>query len=429
MQTSRIHDLTSSFGDRASTLKKIFNWRTRSMKKNTKTREWVERSKNALAQGSPATNSKRWSQYVNGVYPSHTRGFGYQCYLEDAWGHKYVDFISALGALSLGYTNARVEDAVIRQIKKGAAHSLPTTLEVELAEILASLIPEGERWRFFKNGKDAAECAIRASRAYTGKQWVLSDGYHGCSDIFTSLTPPSLGIKDIHHIEGMEEPIDWDDTACVIVEAIKLSDGKEYQEWIRNIRQKCKEHNVIFIVDEIVTGFRVPRITVSNWWSLDPDLILLGKGMANGYPLSALGGRKEILDATEYFYSTTFGGEAVSLAASKAVVEEINHRNLEDLMFYGKRLQLKLNELHKEIRFDGYGTRAMFNITNPTAALFAQEMVRAGFLFGKAFFFNFSHLEANIEELVISSAKSVMDRIQSGSVKLEGDMPQESFKR
>lgn len=385
--------------------------------------------RNVLAQSAPSTNSKRASHYVRGVYPQFTDGYGSNCRLYDTDNRSYIDFVCALGALSLGYTNSNIEDSVIRQVKKGASHSLPTTLEVELAEIISSLIPSMERIRFFKNGRDAVDTAIVIARAYTNKSLVLTDGYHGCSDLFTSITEPALGIKDMFHVKQLEGSELTDEVACVIVEAIKLDDSLKYQEYIRNLREECRKRKICFIIDEIITGFRVPRLTVSNWWSLDPDIVLIGKGMANGYPLSAIGGKKDLINCGEWFKSMTFGGEAVSLAASKATIQEICKRNLEDLMFYGKRLQTQLNELDHDIRFEGYGTRCMFNITHPTSALFAQEMVKAGIFLGKAHFFNFAHLEANIDTFVIETARTIIDRIHHGQVRMEGEIPTESFKR
>lgn len=390
-------------------------------------RTWVERSKNVLAQSSPGTNSKRWTQYVDGVYPSHTNGTGLGPYLHDAWGNKYIDFICGLGSVSLGYSNQNVNEAVIRQVMKGATHSLPTTLEVEVAEMISSIIPSAEKIRFLKTGNEAACAAIRIARSYTGKPYILNDGYHGHADIFTSLTEPSIGVAEKFRIVNNFH-LDAD-AAAVMVEAAKLDLTEKWQKEITDLRQKCRENNVLFIIDEIVTGFRVPKWTVSNLWNLDPDIILLGKGIANGYPLAVVAGKKEIMDCSEYFISSTFSGEAVSLAAAKATIEEIQQKSLDNLMFYGQRLQDKLNTLHPDIKFEGYGTRAMLNMTNPTTALFAQEMCKAGFLFGKGHFFNFSHLEANLEQLVMNSAEGVVDQIKKGNVKLEGVMPVETFRR
>lgn len=399
---------------------------------------WIERSKNVLAQSYPGTNSKRWTQYVQGVYPSHTNGHGSGPYLYDAWGNRYLDFICALGASSLGYSHPKVQEAAHRQILKGASHSLPTTLEIEVAEKIASIIPSAEKMRFLKTGSEAASAAIRIARASTGKQIVWNDGYHGHADIFTSITSPALGVRDGFYLWDLKEEEGsfiksfgtyLGETAAVIVESVKLDLSEVWQKKITELRNYCREHKIIFIIDEIITGFRVPQWTLSNLWNLDPDIILLGKGVANGFPLSIVAGKKEIMDSCEYFISSTFSGEAVSLAACEATIDSMHQLNFEDLMFYGKRLQSKLNALHPDIQLEGWGTRAMLNVTNLTTALFMQEMCKAGFLFGKAHFFNFAHLKENIESIVMSAAEAIVDKIKKGEVKLEGSLPGETFKR
>lgn len=399
------------------------------MRNSKITNEWKSRSEAVWAQAAPATNSKRWQHYIEGIYPSHCEG-GSGCYLFDPWGNRYIDFVSALGAISLGYGNSKVVEAVIRQADKGASFSLPCTLEVETAERIAALVPDAERIRFLKNGDDASRAAIRIARTYTNRSLVLTDGYHGHSDGFTSLTPPALGIKDKFDFLPLEPNRGkLHDAAAVIVEALKLSDNTEYQNWITNLRNECRVRGVVFIIDEIVTGMRVPKFTVSNWWDLKPDLILLGKGIANGWPLALVAGKKELMNCGDYFISTTFGGEATSLAACMATLEEIEKRNLVDLMFYGKRLQQKLNELHIEIKFEGWGTRASLSTENHITQLFMQEALKAGILFGKAFFFNFALLEANLENQVMGICSTIVDKIKRGEVKLEGLPVRTSFKR
>jgi len=391
---------------------------------------WIERAKNVMAQTHTGTNSKRHTQYPAN-YPSHTNGMGSGPYLFDFLGNKYLDFVSGLGSVSLGYSNGHVIEAVQRQALKGCSHSLPSTLEVEVAEMVSAIIPSCQHLRFLKTGNEASLAAVRIARSFTGRSLIYNDGYHGHGDIFTSMTPPALGIGDSFNIKQLPEDLKQVDlsAAAIIVEAVKTDMTEVWQKRIQSIRDFCKEHGILFIIDEIVTGFRVPKWTISNLWSLDPDIILLGKGIANGYPLSIVGGRKEIMDAQEYFVSSTFSGDTIALAACKATIEQIQMRSLDDLMFYGKRLQDKLNALHPDIKFEGYGTRAMFNITNPTSALFAQEMCNAGIMFGKAHFFHFAHLEANIEEFVMNSANAVIRNINDGRVKIEGDVPRETFKR
>lgn len=395
-----------------------------------------------LAQGFPGTNSKRWTQYVNGPTPTHTHGYGLGCYLHDAWGNRYLDFPSALGSLILGYSNTRVIEAVQKQAFRGCSFTLPTTLEVEVAEHLRALVPVAERIRFLKTGSEACAAAVRIARAATGRPIVLSQGYHGHNDLFTSLTDPALGVQDQFFIRSLrfyEDPyeyvkehsdLDPKQIACLIVEALYLEMSDDWANYLRLLRRFCTEHGIVLIFDEIITGFRVPDWTVSKMYSVEPDLICMGKAIANGYPLALVGGKKELMDACEYFISSTFSGDAISLAACLATIREIELRyQFKDLLFYGRRLQDRLNMLHPEIRFEGYGTRAMLNATNPTTALFMQEMMKAGILFGKAHFFHFGHLEANIEEYVIAVGKGVIHQMQDGKVKLEGIAPQETFKR
>jgi glutamate-1-semialdehyde aminotransferase len=396
-----------------------------------RSRLWYERQTQILAQGRTSPVSKDASQFINGIYPTHTNGSGYKCYLEDSDGNKYVDMISGLGAISLGYGDPKVTEAAIRQLRKGVSFSLPTTLEVEVAELLQSLIPCTDKWRFFKNGKDCADAAERIARAYTKRDRIYSRGYHGCSSLWTSLTEPRIGVVDSFKASSFEKTsdIEWGDTAGVIVEAYHLEDSAEYIAELRELREACRKNGAVFIIDEIVTGFRVPRLTVSNLYQLDPDIILLGKGMANGFPLSAIGGKRDIIDCGEWFFSTTFSGEAVSLAACQATIEKIQTKSLHDLMFYGKRLQTKLNELHPEIQWKGYGTRALLNTDNPTTQLLMQECADAGYLLGKAWFFNFSHLEEDIEPRLLTACRAIIENINQGRVKLRGTPPVQIFKR
>lgn len=391
-------------------------------------RDWLQRSKDVLAQGWPATNSKRASHYISGIYPTFVSS-GVGPYLVDSNGVRYIDFVCGLGAVSLGYSNQKVVEAVTRQAQKGCSFTLPHTLEVEVAEYIRGLVPSAERVRFLKNGDDASRAAIRIARTYTNRTRVLSDGYHGHSDIFTSLTEPALGIKEKFEIYPLEDDCIDSAVACVIVEALKLSDKPAYLQWLKRIQEKCREVGALFVMDEIVTNSRVPQLTISKWQDLEPDIILLGKGIANGWPLAIVAGKKDVMNCGEYFVSTTFGGDACSLAACKATLQELEKRSLTDLMFYGKRMIEKLNTLHPDIQWEGWGTRAQLNTENPNTQLFMQEAVKAGLFFGKAFFFNFAHLESNCEEMVISAARTIADKIKRGEVKMQGTPPNYSFKR
>ena len=394
------------------------------------TSEWDERSKNIMAQGWTGTNSRRSSQYVRGVFPSHINS-GYGPYLIDAFGNRYIDFVSGLGSIILGYRPAQVVDAVCTQISRGVSHSLPTTLEVEVAEQLSSLIPAAQKIRFLKTGSEATSAALRIARLATGRALVLSRGYHGHSDIFTSLSAPSLGVVDKFNIKAFKEPEEiTNEVAAGIVEAIELDGSDKWWDYLKRLREACDKTGAVLIFDEVITGFRVPKFTVSNWKNIQPDIICLGKAIANGFPLSVVAGKREVMDCGEYFISSTFSGEAASLAAAQQVLTIIEtKKNLEALWFYGDRLRTNLNALFPEVVFEGYGTRGMLNTTNPTTALFMQEACKAGILFGKAWFFNFAHLEENIENFTLSVCASIAERIKRGEVQLEGKMPEQPFVR
>lgn len=378
----------------------------------------ASRIEDSFAQGFTGTNSKRHTQYPENFPPVLERGE--RCYVFDPNGKQYCDFISGLGSIILGYSNSRVIEAVKKQVNLGASFSLPTIKEIEVAEQLRALIPDIEKLRFLKTGNEASLAAIRIARAYTNRQIVLTKGYHGWGDPFTSLTPPALGVKDDYFIYQLSEDLHEIDQfggskiACIIVEAIELDNGNAWRDWLKNLRVVTKKHGIILIVDEIITGFRVPGYTASNYWSIKPDLVLLGKGIANGYPLSVIGGNAALMDS-DYFVSSTFSGEAVSLAAAGATIEEIErNRSLDDLLFYGTKLQNSLNKLHPDLKLQGYGSRCSLDVTKPIPAAFSELMCDAGYLFGKAFFYNFAHLDSNIESLVIPIAEAVMDKIKRG---------------
>lgn len=382
-------------------------------------RDWQTRSELALAQGSTGTNSKRANHFINGVYPTHLV-YGDGCYVYDPEGNRYLDFIAGLGTAILGYNHPKVNEYVTQSLS--GSLSLPSTLEVELAETIQDLIPTCEKVRFLKTGSEATNAAIRIARAYNDHEEVYSQGYHGHSDLFTFLTEPAIGVEDLFYISNMKilEPVTYQGTT--ILEPVMLDYSEKRHAEIREFQAVYNKQVIIF--DEIITGFRMPKITVANEWDCKPDMICLGKAMANGFPLAVVGGTKDIMDATEYFVSSTYSGETASLAAATATIKEITQKqNLVDLMYYGERMREKLNALHPQIKFEGYGTRAQLNTDCMITQLFMQEMCKAGILLGRAWFYTFAHMEADIEDYLLNVAHDIIARINRHEVKLEGDPP------
>jgi glutamate-1-semialdehyde 2,1-aminomutase len=254
------------------------------------------------------------------------------CYSWDIDGNRFIDLVSALASITLGYRNSTVDREVRKQLKKGTIFSLPGKLEFEVAEKIVDLVPSAEQVRFGKNGTDATSAAVRLARAYTGREIVAVCGYHGWQDWFIGSTTRFKGVPTqvsnltrtfaFNNVNSLEEifAIYPNKVAAVILEPV--NSNLPTDEFLRSIRKLCTENGAVLVFDETITGFRLSRGGAQEIYGVTPDLTTLGKGIANGYPLSAVVGRKEIMqEMNEIFYSGTFGGELLSLAAANVVLE------------------------------------------------------------------------------------------------------------
>jgi glutamate-1-semialdehyde 2,1-aminomutase len=370
------------------------------------------------------TNSKRPSAFVRGVYPTHLeRGQG--CYVWDTDGNKLLDYIGSLGANTLGYCNPIVDNAIRTQLSKGITHSLPTALEVEVAEKVKKIYPFIEKLRFFKNGSDACSASVRIARAYRDKMPICSTGYHGVGDLFVSLTKPAFGVDHLENIEEKESVNKF--TAAVIIEPVTLDVSDKRKDELRVLRKDCNDTGSVLIFDEIITGGRFPKMCLSSYWDIYPDLICMGKGLANGMPISIVGGSAKIMDAQEWFYSGTFFGETLSLAAMSATLDELSRRDMTLLWECGQRFIDKFNALDDQVKLVGYPTRCTWSGDLLKRSLLWQEAVKVGILFGRAWFFNWELIQHT--DFTIEVCREIFDRINRNEVKLEGEIPKESFKR
>ena len=257
------------------------------------------------------------------------RGEG--CYIYDVDGNEFIDYMCALGPITVGYNEPSINEAVIRQVNKFASGSLQSELEVELAEKLCEIVPCAEKVRFVKNGGDATTAAVRLARAYTGRNFVLMSGYHGMHDWSIGSSENNKGIPQAiceltkkfayNDLEDLENNLKNNDVAAVILEPVQSDGPKEgYLEEVKSLTHK---YGAVLIFDEVVSGFRYALGGASEMFRVTPDLAAFGKGMGNGYPISAVAGRKDILDQIEQgvFVSTTFGGDSVAMAAALATIK------------------------------------------------------------------------------------------------------------
>jgi glutamate-1-semialdehyde 2,1-aminomutase len=375
------------------------------------------------------TNSKRPESLVKGCYPTHIqRGQG--AYLYDHDGRKYLDFICGLGTNLLGYGQEQVASAMAAELRHGYSHSFATHHEVEAAEKLKECFPFVDAVKFLKSGSEACSAAVRIARAKTIRDVVLSEGYHGWHDGFVSLTPPAIGVPDwdlvYRHLKDFPDHA-WDHVAAVIIEPVITDWSEARVKWLHELRAKCTRHGVMLIFDEVITGFRFPKFSVASYFGVTPDLIVLGKAIAQGMPLAAVGGKYDVMNCDEYFVSSSYAGETLSLVAAKTVMHLLQTKY--DLTWLWERGQDFLSEFNslwpEKLMIEGYPTRGVLKGDPLAKALFMQEAALAGMIFGPSFFFGFPH--AAESQLYMGTIKAIVQRIKNGEVKLVGEMPKSPF--
>jgi len=279
------------------------------------------------------TFSKSKTQFPYGVSPFYAaRAQGSR--LWDADGNEYIDFISSLAAVTLGYNDPDVTAAVHAQLEKGVIFSLPTELELEVAELLVDLVPSAERVRFGKNGSDATAGAVRVARAFTGRDRVAVCGYHGWQDWYIGSTARNKGVPaatqslthrfDYNNLDSLERLFREHPNAFAAVIMEPMNVIEPAPGFLAGVAELTRKNDAVLVFDEIITGFRFANGGAQELFGVTPDLTCLGKGLANGYPLSAVVGRADIMALMEeVFFSFTMGGEALSLAAAAAALTKL----------------------------------------------------------------------------------------------------------
>ena len=324
------------------------------MRKYLKSVSQLKRAELTIPIGSQ-TFSKSRTQYPVGISPLYaTKGKG--AYIWDLDGNKYIDLVNSLAAITLGYRDKKLESAVRKQLKSGVILSLPSVLEAEVAEMLVELVPSAEMVRFSKNGSDATAAAIRLARAYTGRDHIIMCGYHGWHDWYVGSTSRNKGIPsatselthtfEFNNIDSLRKLCDSykGQVAAVIMEP--MNSAYPLPNFLSQVKKLTAKIGAILIFDEVITGFRFSSGGAQQLFNVTPDLSTFGKGIANGFPLSAVVGKKEImLEMENVFLSGTFGGEMLSLAAAKYVLNKhLNENICGDLKNKGELLEMKVNE-------------------------------------------------------------------------------------
>jgi glutamate-1-semialdehyde-2,1-aminomutase len=398
------------------------------------------------------TMSKCPDQFVDGVYPKFIKS-AKGAYLTDINGKKYLDYMCALGPIILGYNHSSTNKAIKQQMKDGIIFSLPTLLEQELAQLITEVIPCAEQVRFGKNGTDVNLAAVRIARSYTGKEKILKPkgGYHGWGDWHAvSVNPAGVPscLKELidefefNDLNSLEVLLKKNDAAAVIIEPQALTTPSK--GFLQGIRELCDKYNVILIFDEVITGFRWALGGAQEYFNVTPDLCCLGKSMANGMPLSAIAGKRQFMnELNNIFYSMTFGGECLSLAASIATIKELKTKDYDYLWKLGTILDTGVKKRAAkyglDVIFAGDGPRHNLSFNpntyedaNGLKALFYQEMVKQGILFPNAIYIQFSHTEKDITRTIDAADKAfkfVSENINNIDAVLEGKRSVDVFRK
>ena len=417
---------------------------------------WFERAKKVIP-GCAQTFSKSHTQYVRGAAPLFLeRGKG--CHVWDVDGNEYIDFVQGLLPNILGYANEEVNKAAIAQLERGHSFSLPHPLEVELAEQLVRLIPCAEMVRFGKNGSDATAGAVRAARAFTGRERIACCGYHGWQDWFIGSTTRHAGVPAA--VRALTHPFTYNDLAAldavlaahpgefaaVIMEPVNFIEPKE--GYLQGVRELAHRHNALLIFDEICSGFHFGLGGAQKRYGVTPDLACFGKAMGNGFPIACVLGRRDVMEIYEdIFFSFTLGGEVASLAAALKVIEILEKTDaLAKMEANGRRLQDGFNTLARHAgladRFTciGQPTWSLLKFRNAEGAdsllersLFSQEIIKRGILLLVTHNMTAAHDNASVERTLDAYAsifKTLAGWLGEASPArfLEGQMIQSVFR-
>jgi glutamate-1-semialdehyde 2,1-aminomutase len=369
------------------------------------------------------TFSKSLTQYPFGVSPFFAdRAEG--SHIWDIDGNEYIDLVNSLAAVTLGYNDPDVTEAVEKQLKDGVIFSLPHTLECEVAEKIVELVPCAEQVRFGKNGSDATAGAIRIARAHTGRDHVAVCGYHGWQDWYIGSTARNLGVpkstRDLTHtfaynnLDSLHQLFRQfpGQIAAVILEPMNVNFPNA--GFLESVQEMTRHNGAVLIFDETITGFRYTNGGAQAYFGVTPDLATFGKGVANGYPVSVVAGRAEVMRwMEEVFFSFTFGGETLSLAASLATMKKLQREPVTaKIAQTGQTLIDRLKQLIAEngvsnmCSVSGHPSWSFFVIkdtprysSSEIKTLFLQEMFARGILTIGTHNISYAHSAEDLEKI------------------------------
>lgn len=411
--------------------------------------------------------SKRPDRFSRGIWPTYfAQAKGVE--VTDLDGNKYLDFsIGGIGATVLGYADEDVNKAVIDVINKGSATTLNPPEEVELAKKLIELHPWAQMARFARSGGEAMAVAVRIARVATKKDKIVFCGYHGWMDWYLAanlgkkealdehwikgLNPNGVpkGLKDTaipflyNNIEDFNKAIEkaGDDLAAIVMEPIR--NFEPTKEFIEAIHEMAKKKNIPLIIDEISAGFRICNGGAHLKLGFKPDIAVFSKALGNGFPISAVIGKKWVMQsAQEAFITSTNWTERVGNVAALAMINKFVKNDVSkhlvkiaDMVWQGWEELAKKHNL--KIHIGGFKPMIHFGFEqnhSTNIAYFTQEMLKKGFLASGGFYSMYAHKEEHVRKYLnavdeVFADLSVLIKNNKVGEKLEGQVVQEGFGR
>jgi glutamate-1-semialdehyde 2,1-aminomutase len=367
-------------------------------------------------------------------YPEMAPGFlerGKGCHVWDLDGNEFIEYGMGLRSVTLGHAYEPVVEAAYKQMQMGINFTRPSSIEVECAEMLVDLIDGAEMAKFAKNGSDVTTAAVKLARAYTGRDLVViceDHPFYSVDDWFIGTTDMSAGIpqaiRDLtlkfhyNDLESLKTLFDQypGQIACVFMEVERLDAPKK--NFLQSVKEVCHKNGALLIFDEIITGFRWSLGGAQKIHQIVPDLSTFGKAMGNGFSISALVGKKEIMELgglrhnreKVFLLSTTFGAETHCLAAAMATMKIYkNEPVIEHLHRQGEKLIKGIEQSVQEHKLEGYfGTigkacNLLFYTrdndhqpSQPMRTLFLQEIIKRGIV-APSLVVSYSHTDEDID--------------------------------
>lgn len=403
-----------------------------------------------IISGGTGLLSKRAEMFDPQCWPTYfSRCSG--CEVWDTAGNRYIDFAGGIGAVLLGYADKDVTAAVQRRLTAGSYCSLVNPQEVELAGKLLQLHPWAGKVRYARSGGEAVTMAVRIARAATGKSGIAFCGYHGWHDWYLAANLGATGALDGHLLPGLQPkgvprelagtsvPFQYNDWnsfeaatdalkgnfAAVVMEPMRSQFPRDH--FLEKIREKCRQKNAVFVVDEITSGLRYGFPGGLSKTGVEPDMVVYAKAMSNGFPFAAIIGREQVMNqAEDSFISSSYWTDGVGTAAALAVLKKMQDLNVHQLVWQkGIKFQQALKDIARRyprcsIEIGGMPSTPLLTFRleeNAPAAktLYIRKMLEKGFLVSSIFYLMHAHEEKHMKLLLeaLDHVLAAMEKIIS----------------